>query len=646
MNKNNLNIDALDFDTIKQNLKTYLQDQSLFKDFNFEGAGINIILDLLAYNTHYQAFYANMVANEAFLDSAVLRNSAVSIAKQLGYTPRSVKAAQVFVDIEFSNGNTSEPELLLNRVKNGTAFINRGDVFRGRFPGGAYYDYVVLEDYKLKVVDGIIKATNVKLTEGSLRTYSFVVNSFDPSQRFILPSSNIDIDTIKVRVQNSVNNTSGILDIWSRAADITSLNSESYVYFLQESEDGRYEIYFGDGILGRALENGNVVNIEFISTNGNLANGCKSFTYTTGRVSNFAVPQTTGRATAVTTILDSEGAYTSSFGGAQPESLDSIKYYAPRNYQARERAVTSEDYKTILVSEFNDTIDSFFVWGGEENDPPAYGKVFISIKPKNGKKISLIEKLAIEKTVLGKRNLVTITPEVVDPDYIYLELTTNTMYDATKTNLNTDGLKELITNRINEYESAYLFKFGKDFRASKFITNIDSVNNATTGTTLGVKLQKRIEPFLGKPSSYTIKFYNSLLHPIDGYTPIISSSSFGYQDKTSSALIKPTVDAFLDDDGYGNIRIYKIDGSTKIYMDTKAGKVDYTKGIITLNNFKPEYIKPKTESIIKITAEPQKQDVKALRNQIITIDYENCSFDVEPEGLYTATDQSGKISPF
>ena len=646
MNKNNLKIDALDFDLIKQNLKTYLKDQPIFKDFDFEGAGINIILDLLAYNTHYQAFYANMVANEAFLDSAILRNSAVSIAKKLGYTPRSIKASQVFVDIEFANGNNAEPQLLLNRVKNGTAFVNRGDVFRGKFPGGSFFDFIAADDYKLKIIDGIIKATSVKLLEGSLKTYSFVVNSFDPSQRFVLPSNNIDIDTIRVRIQNSVNDSTGILDIWSRATDVTSLNSDSYVYFLQESEDGRYEIYFGDGIVGKALENGNVVNVEYLATNGSLANNCKSFTYTTGQISAFASPRTTGRATAITTVLDSSNNFTSSFGGAPAESLDSIKYYAPRNYQSRERAVTAEDYKTILVSEFNDTIDSFFVWGGEENDPPAYGKVFISIKPKNGKKISLIEKLAIEKTVLGKRNLVTITPEVVDPDYIYLEITTNTMYDQTKTNLNMDGLRELITNRIREYETFYLFKFGKDFRASKFIANIDSVNSSTTGTSLSLKLQKRIEPFLSKPSSYTIKFYNSLLHPIDGYTPILSSNSFGYQDKTSSAIVKPNVDAYLDDDGYGNVRIYKIDGASKVYLDTRVGTINYATGVITLNNFKPEYIKPKTESEIKITVVPQKQDVKALRNQIITVDYENSNFVVEPDSLYTANTETGTSFPF
>lgn len=646
MNKNNLKIDALDFDAIKDNFKTYLKDQPLFTDFDFEGAGINILLDILAYNTHYQAFYANMVANEAFLDSATLRNSAVSIAKQLGYIPRSIKASQVFVDVEFTNGTNAEPELLLNRVKNGTAFINRGDVFRGSFPGGSYYDFIAAEDYKLKIVNNIIKGTDIKLLEGNLRTYSFVYNAFDPSQKFILPSNNIDIDTLRVRIQNSVNDSTGILDIWSRVSDINSLNSDSYVYFLQENEDGKYEIYFGDGVLGKALQNGNVINVEFLSTSGSLANSCRNFTYTTGQVSSFASPRTTGRTTAVTTVIGSNGKPTSSFGGTPAEGLDSIKYYAPRNYQARERAVTSEDYKTILVSEFNDTIDSFFVWGGEENDPPAYGKVFISIKPKNGKKISLIEKLAIEKTVLGKRNLVTITPEIVDPDYIYLEITTNTLYDQTKTNLSIDGIREIITRRVQDYETSYLFKFGKDFRGSKFITTVDTSNAAITGTALNLKLQKRIEPFIGKPSSYTIKFFNPLNHPIDGFTPILSSSSFGYQDKTSSALVKPIVDAFLDDDGYGNVRIYKIDGTSKVYINSKAGKIDYVKGLITLNNFKPEYINPKTESEIKIKAVPQKQDVRALRNQIINIDYENSNFIVEPDTLYTTDAESGTTFPY
>ena len=644
MNKNNLKIDALDFDSIKSNLKNYLKDQPLFKDFDFEGSGMNIILDLLAYNTHYQAFYANMVANEAFLDSAIMRNSVVSIAKQLGYTPRSIKTSQVFVDIEFLTGNTSQPTILLDRVRNGTAFVNRGDVFRGKFPGGSYYDFVAVDDTKLKVVDGVIKATTVKLVEGSLKTYAYVVNTFDPSQRFILPSSTIDVDTLKVRVQNSVNDTTGILNIWSRATDINSINADSYVYFLQETEDGRYEIYFGDGIIGKALENGNVINLEYITTNGSLANNCKAFTYSTGAVSSFASPITTGRTTAVTTILDSEGNYTASFGGTISESVESIKYYAPRSYQAKQRAVTTEDYKTILVSEFSDTVDSFFVWGGEDNEPPAYGKVFISIKPKNGKKISLIEKLAIEKTVLGKRNLVTITPEVVDPDYIYLEINTNSMYDPAKTNLGIDGLREMITAKVTDYESAYLFKFGKDFRASKFISTIDSVNASITGTSMRLKLQKRIEPFLGKSSSYTIKFYNSILHPIDGYTPVLSTTSFGYQDKTSLATTKPIVDCYLDDDGYGNVRIYKIDGSSKVYIDSKAGKIDYTKGLITLNNFRPEYIVPKTNSEIKITVIPEKQDIKALRNQIIGIDGENSNFGVEPESLYTTT--QSQSAPF
>jgi hypothetical protein len=217
-----------------------------------------------------------------------------------------------------------------------------------------------------------------------------------------------------------------------------------------------------------------------------------------------------------------------------------------------------------------------------------------------------------------------------------LEIDTNTMYNPAKTNLSLDGLKELITNRISDYETAYLFKFGKDFRASKFLTNIDSVNGAITGTNMKLRLQKRIEPFLNKTSSYTIKFYNSILHPIDGYTPVLSTTAFGYQDKTSSATVKPIVDCYLDDDGYGNVRIYKVDGTSKVYINSKAGKIDYAKGTITLNSFKPEYIIPKTNSEIKVTIIPEKQDIKALRNQIILIDNERSNFTVEPESLYTS----------
>lgn len=650
MSNTNLRIDGLDFDAIKSNLKEYLRSQDQFKDFDFEGSGMNIILDLLAYNTHYQSFYANMVANEAFLDSSVLRSSTVSLAKQLGYTPRSTKASKIFLNVKFAPniqiGSTSET--VEDRVRKGSAFINRGDIFRATLPGNRFFNFVVLEDYKVELVGGTPIARNVKAYEGTLRSYTFVVNSFDPSQRFVLPSSNIDIDTLRVRVQKSTTDTTGLIDIWSKATDVNGLNADSLVYFLQEAEEGNFEIYFGDGIVGKALENGNVISVEYLLTNGELANNCRTFSYVSGVLAPYIqrVDDNNQPVSGVSTILDPDGNPTLSYGGTLPESIESIKYYAPRNYQAQERAVTVEDYKTILVKEFSDGVDSFFVWGGEENDPPAYGKVFISIKPKNGSKIGVLEKLAIQNSVLGKRNLVTIQPEIVDPDYIYLELDTVSTYDASLTNLSPDGLAAQIRTTVIAFETANLDKFGRNFKASKLTSVVDQSNKSITGTTLTARLQKRIEPFLGKPSPYTIKFGNPLLHPIDGYTPILSSSAFGYQDQTSAALVKPVVDAYLDDDGYGNVRIYKIEGNTKVYINSKIGKINYTSGVITLNNFNPQYIEPRSDSEIKITVKPSKSDIQSLRNQIIVLDYSKSNFSVESDFSPTINEQSGTAFPY
>ena len=637
MSNTNLRIDGLDFDAIKTNLKNYLRSQTQFKDFDFEGSGINIIMDLLAYNTHYQAFYANMVANEAFLDSSVLRSSAVSIAKQLGYTPRSTKSSKIFLDVSFNNVITNTGETIESRVRKGNAYINRGDTFRASLPGNQFYNFISLDDYKVESVSGSFVARNVKCYEGVLKSYTFVVNSFDPAQKFILPSNSIDVDTIRVRVRKSVTDTSGLLNIWNKATDVNGLNGDSLAYFLQESENENFEIYFGDGIVGKALENNNVISVEYLLTNGEIANNCNSFTYVGGILAPYAT---------VNTILDPTGIFTYSFGGTQAESIESIKYYAPRNYQAQERAVTVEDYKTILVREFSDTIDSFFVWGGEESDPPAYGKVYISIKPKNGSKIGILEKMAIEKSILGKRNLVTIKPEITDPDYVYLEMSAVSSYDPTKTNLSPDGLSVQVSLTVKEFETANLDKFGRNFKTSKLAAAIDASNKSISGTNLNVQLQKRIEPFLNKPSPYTIKFGNPLLHPIQGYTPILTSTAFGYQDATSTALVKPVVDSFLDDDGYGNIRIYKIEGTSKIYINSKIGKINYEKGILTLNNFNPQYIQPKTASEIKITVQPQKSDIQSLRNQIIVVDYDRSNFAVEQDGIPTINQQSGTPFPY
>lgn len=636
-NNANLRIDGLDFDAIKTNLKDYLRAQSQFKDYDFEGAGMNILLDILAYNTHYQAFYANMVANEAFLDSSVLRQSAVSIAKHLGYTPRSVKSSKIELDIIFNS--TSD---VLSSAINGSAFINRGDIFMGKL-GKNTYNFVCLESYKVQVVSNVPVVKGIKLYEGTLKSYTFVVNSFDPTQKFVLPSNKIDVDTMTVRVQESTTNTTGITNSWFKATDINGLNGESLAYFLQETEDGRFELYFGDGILGKRPRNGNVVVVEYIQTNGEEANGCSNFTLVGSSSGNALLM---GNVSSVTPVLNDYNKTGVSYGGTSPETIESIKYYAPRNYQAQERAVTEEDYKTILVREFSDGIDSFLVWGGEQNDPPAYGKVFISIKPKNGKRISTLEKLALEKSVLSKRNLVGITPEIVDPDFLFLEFNSISSYNPDKTNLSPDGLSSIIRSEISLFEANNLSKFDKNFKMSRFLNTIDNSNLSINGSRVTLRLNKRIEPLLSYAAPYTISFDNPILHPIEGYQPVVTSSAFGYRDSTSTALVKPLVDSYLDDDGRGNIRIYKVVGSEKIYINSKAGKIDYDSGKVILNNFKVEYIKPATDSEIKITVIPAVQDISVRRNQIIMIDYDKSTIGVEPESTFRQDTRTATSFPY
>jgi hypothetical protein len=636
MNQDNLPIDNLDFDLIKKNLKTYLRGQDKFKDYDFEASGLNILLDLLAYNTHYQAFYANMVANEAFMDSAVSRSSAVSLAKHLGYTPKSIKASKATVDIDLGNNST-----LISNVAAGTAFILRGEPFIGRLETGKTYNFTANKNYKVEFINGRCVVRNVEIYEGSYRTYSFVYNSFDSAQKFILPSDKIDTDTIVVRVQKSVSDSEGLLNSWFRSTDITTLDADSNAFFLQETENGKFEIYFGDGIIGKQLQNGNVVVVEFLVTNGAAGNGCKAFTYMPNNnpALSRAVP-------TVSLTVASDGTVSPSDGGTGAETLDSIKYYSPRSYQAQERAVTIEDYSTLLSREFLERAESFFVWGGEENDPPQYGKVFISIKPKVGTTISTLEKLAIQKTILGKRNIVSILPEVVDPDYLYLVLNMNIRYDPSKATLSPSALESLVRIRIGDFSTENLQKFGKNFRLSKFSTYIDDINPTISSNTVDIKLQKRFEPRLGSSSPYTLRFDTPLFHPIDGYPSILESTGFGYQDSTSSSIVKPNVDCYLDDDGFGNVRIYKFVGANKVYISESAGTIDYNKGVIVLKNFNPQYINPRTETELRITVKPNIKDIEPRRNQIILIDNELVLINLEQESYRIDQSESGSRFPY
>jgi hypothetical protein len=637
-NSSNIPIQSLEFDEIKNNLKAYLQGQEQFKDYNFEGSSLSIVLDLLAYNTHYQAFYANMAANESFIDSAIMRPSVVSLAKHLNYTPRSKKAAQLVVDVLMGTATSNDP--FTQRVIQGREFLEQGTVFRGKDVDGKAVNFVNLETYKAVRRSGENIVQGVILSQGFLKQVSYIANTQGGTEaKFTVPDLNIDIDTLTVIVQRSQSDTTGSSQLWKKATDINKLDSTSSVFFVQEGRDGLWEIYFGDGIVGKAIENGNVVTLRYLVTNGSAGNGIG---YDESGV-NRAITSNDSRVSVVRIETDATGRVQVSFGGEDSEDIESIRYYAPRNYQAQDRAVTSDDYKALLGREYASRADSFFIWGGEENDPPQYGKVFISIKPKVGIRLSNAEKQAIERTILGQRNLVTITPEVVDPDIIFINPSVTVYYDESKTTLNKAGVETRVASLIKAFNSNYLGLFQRNFRLSKFSSIIDGAAPAINSNSTIVTLSKQFEPNLGRAAPYTIRFDNPLLHPISGYTSIISSTMFGYRDSTSSALPKPIVDCYLDDDGYGNLRIYKQVASSKVIIAKNTGSIDYATGLISLRNFIPEYLDD-GQTTLKITAIPEKTDIFARRNQIIVIDDLGISVTGVPEK--TIIDRNASDSAF
>lgn len=626
INQSNTPINALDFDEIKSNLKNYLRGQELFKDYDFEGSALSVVLDLLAYNTHYQAYYANMAANESFLDSAVMRPSVISLAKHLNYTPRSSKAAQLLVDIVLPN-ETSVTDAVLK----GGRFLERGTVFAGKNSEGKSIRFVNTETYKAVRRNGQNQFRNVVLRQGYTKDLYFVANTqAGMAQRFVIPDPSVDIDTLDVFVQKSQNDSTGSTDIWHKATDINVLNPSSKVFFVQNNRDGLWEVYFGDGILGKSIENGNLVLLRYLVTEGSAGNGIGFNETSVSRAIGTNDPAAVSEGWTIEIRRDSAGKVIVSFGGRDSESVQSIKYYAPRNYQAQDRAVTSEDYRAILGKEYSDRAETFLIWGGEENDPPQYGKVFISIKPKVGSRLSLEEKQAIERTVLGSKNLLTITPEVVDPDIIYINPTANVYYDESKTTLNREGFERRIKGFIEDYGTSYLGVFDREFRMSKFSSLVDGASPAINSNSTSITITKKFEPNLGRPSPYTIQYGNPLFHPIDGYTPIISSTMFGYRDTTSSAVVKPLVNCYLEDDGFGFIRIYKIVGSQKVVIIRNIGTVNYSTGTINLKNFFPEYLED-GQVELAVTAMPQNKDIFVRRNQILLMESNGIVVSAIPE---------------
>jgi len=475
-----LQISDLDFDQIKTNLKAYLKQQSQFQDYNFEGAGLNILLDILAYNTHYNSYYLNMVANEAFLDTALLRDSVVSHAKTLGYIPFSVTAPRAIVNVTVNSGTTT-PETLT---------IPKGFTFSSNLIDNLSYNFVVLEESTVTKSNTSFFFEDLEIYEGSLVSYVFnYTENSNPKSIFVLPDNNIDTTTISVSVSPNVGNTS--TQVYNQVTDILDITSTSEAYFLQESKNGNYEIYFGDGVVGKALNDGAVVTVTYLVTNGVAANQTDGF---------IAAASIGAYSDIVIDVVDVAS------GGATRETVDSIKYSAAAQYATQNRLVTTSDYESYIKSKYP-SIDSLSVWGGEDETPKVFGKVYISLKPKTNYFISETEKQRIIDEIINPKAIVSVSAEIRDPEFLYLIVESLVQYDQKKTSLDEGTIRNNIRQAILDFRDTNLNKFAGTFVLSKLQDAVDSTNGeAIIGSETVVRVQRRFKPKLNESASYTIQY--------------------------------------------------------------------------------------------------------------------------------------------
>jgi hypothetical protein len=667
----NIQITDLDFSNIKQNFISYLQNQPVFKDYNFAGSALSTLIDILAYNTQYNSYYINMVANEMFLDSAIQRSSVVSHAKLLNYTPRSAIAPTAF--ITFTANGTTNSSLTLPRFTN----------FLSESVNGTNYNFVTTDSITVNTSSNTAIFTDVELKQGIPTSYTFNVNSTtNPTFTFEIPDLNIDTSTIEVFVQQSSSNSS--YQIFQLANDFLTLNSDSKVYFLQEGPTGNYQIYFGDGILGTKLDDGNIIRVSYISTDGTSSVGANNFVLTSS-FPGFTTSTVTPKVAAS--------------GGSNKESVASIKYQAPKSYSAQNRAVTKEDYITLIQqNKFGLTFDAVNVWGGEENNPPEYGKIFVAIKPTNGYTLTDNQKQIITNDIIKPISVMTVVPEIVNVDYVYLLLNSNVLYDAKNTTLTSAQISNIVKQGIISYCNSTLNTFNSTFIIGNLIQYIQSLDKSIVAVDFDLFLQKRIIPSLGVKQSYTVEFNNSLqrgtgnkalsvipafsqydtsgnYYPtvyfeeapdsstnIDsvtvssggsGYTnPIITVSGDGTGAMAHAVVENGTITSIIIDSGgsgytqasivitdptgtgaigiavlrgnYGYLRTYYyVNGIKNILTSyshsTNAGTVDYTNGTVVLNNFNPTSV-ASPDGIIKVNAYAANRIVSSSYNKIVTLD--------------------------
>lgn len=670
-----LRVTELDFDQIKQNLKTYLQAQSEFTDYDFEGSGISVLLDILAYNTHYNAYYINMVANEAFMDTALLRDSVVSHAKTLGYVPYSRKAPVATINFTANtNSNTSA-----------TLTIPKGFRFLSNEIDGVSYGFVTLQETVVTKSNTNFNFLNLPIYEGQLVTYTYTHNqATNPKQIFTIQDEGVDTSTITVIVQPSASNTAS--EVFTLASDASETTTTSSVFYLQEGKNRKYDIYFGNDVIGKSIADGSLVSISYLITNGSLANKANNFVATAALTDSLNNSQTNF-------VIDSVN---EAAGGAERESVENIKFAAPLQYTTQNRLVTFSDYESYITKNYP-SIESVSVWGGEDETPPSFGIVYVALKPKSNYYLSDAEKQRIVNELIKPKAIVAVQTVIRDPEYLYLIISSDVTYDPNKTTLTETQLKTAIRNAVLAYKTDNLDKFGSQFILSKIQDSIDNVDtNSIIGSKVSVRVQKRFTPSLNSSTAYTINFNVPLRRGTIGnkltstfFTVADSSdvdrevqfdeipqsfsgiSSISVTNPGQGFTSAPTVT--IDGDGTGasgtavivNGRIQRIDvvnrgidytratitisggggygasatavidgriGTIRtVYYDSlaqrqvvdeNAGEIDYDAGVVTITNIAIKDVQS-VDGDIRLSIESEKGIISTSKNTIISIDQDD-----------------------
>ena len=601
-NDKRLIVSEFDFDDVKSNLKTFLEAQDEFTDYNFEGSGLSILLDILAYNTHYLGFNMNMLANEMFLDSSSLRSSVVSHAKTLGYEPASARAPKAVIDVTLFDSTKA------------TGAIPAGTVFTSSV-NDVDYNFVTITELTSANTGNSIPFLDVEIYEGTFITTQYTVDSGDVNQRFLLTDNRADTNTLTVSVQNSSTDTTSAT--YTKTTDISQVTSTSKNYFLQEVEAGLFEVYFGDGVLGTALSDGNIVILTYVVTNREDANQATTFT----------------NAAAIDTVVDVQvSTVEPASGGAFPESIDSIKFNAPLDYASQGRCVTVEDYKTFVKRFFPNT-QAVSVFGGESGSfdsslgvvsTQEFGKVFISIKSTTGNLIPQAEKERLVQD-LSPFTVASITPVIVDPETIFLVLDVSARFNSNLTTLTSTALASKINDTLINFNKNNLQSFNSSFRHSQVTRLIDDTDDAITSNITKVVLAKFFTPTLNEEVGYTIFFNNRIFNPHARH----NSDQGGVTASTGFKVLGDTANEhFFDDDGNGNVRRYYVLAGVKNYIDNTAGTIDYALGTISINPINITSVSDvdgSSSTQIRVTAIPDSFDIVPVRNQILEIDLENTS---------------------